>query len=230
MTITYHDNLIQGSDEWLAARCGLLTGSEFDRILTPTGKIADNPKSRAHCWEIAAQRISGFVEPHYVSDAMLRGREDEILARAAYSKRFTPVREVGFVTRDMGGFTLGCSPDGLVGEDGMIECKSRGQKFQVQTIVEYHEDGTVPADYILQIQGNMLITGRKWCDFISYSGGLPMATMRVMADAKVQASIIEAASKFEDSISKIVADYRAALDANPDLIPTERRVEQDMFV
>ena len=72
MTIKYHDDLIQGSDEWLQARCGLLTASEFDRILTPTLKIADNPKSRAHCWEIAAQRITSYVEPHYVSDAMLR--------------------------------------------------------------------------------------------------------------------------------------------------------------
>jgi len=154
MTLTYHEDLIQGSDEWLQARCGLLTASEFGLLLTPkTLKSADNPKSRAHCWEIAAQRITGYVEPHFISDAMLRGHLDEELVRAAYSQRFAKVREVGFGTNSKWGFTLGCSPDGLVGDEGMIECKSRGQKFQVQTIVEHYESGAIPEDYILQVQG-----------------------------------------------------------------------------
>jgi hypothetical protein len=100
MTIRHHDHLIQGSDDWLAARCGLLTASEFSSILTPTLKIADNPKSRAHCWEIAAQRITGYVEPHYISDAMLRGHEDEILAREAYARHFAKVREEHMVDED----------------------------------------------------------------------------------------------------------------------------------
>lgn len=230
MTIKYHDDLIQGSDEWLQARCGLLTASEFSLILTPTLKVADNPKSRAHCWEIAAQRITSYVEPRYISDAMLRGHEDEILARDAYSKHFAKVRQVGFVTNSKWGFTLGCSPDGLVGDDGMIECKSRGQKFQVQTIVEHYERGAIPEDYILQVQGAMLVTGRKWCDLISYSGGLPMATMRVEAESAVQDAILEAAAKFETRINEIVADFHAAIESNPTMIPTERRVEQEMFV
>jgi hypothetical protein len=96
----------------------LLTASEFDRILTPTLKIADNPKSRAHLWEMAAQRITGYVEPQYISDAMLRGQEDEIIARDLYSKHYAKVEQCGFVTNDKWGFTLGCSPDGLVGDDG----------------------------------------------------------------------------------------------------------------
>lgn len=228
MTINIYDDLIQGSDEWLQARCGLLTASEFSLILTPTLKIADNPKSRAHCWEIAAQRITQYVEPRYISDAMLRGHEDEILARDAYSKHFAKVHEVGFVTNSKWGFTLGCSPDGLVGDDGMIECKSRGQKFQVQTIVEHYGNGAIPEDYVLQVQGQMLVTGRKWCDLISYSGGLPMATMRVEADAKTQDAILEAAAKFEARINEIVADFHAAIESNPTMIPTERRVEQEM--
>lgn len=230
MTITFHNDLTQGSDEWLAARTGLLTASEFNKILTPTLKIADNPASRAHCWEIAAQRITNYVEPQFVTDAMMRGHTDEILAREAYSKHFAPVREVGFVTNDSFGFTLGCSPDGLVGDDGLIECKSRGQKYQVQTIVQHYTDGVVPDDFILQVQGNMLITGREWCDLISYSSGLPMATMRVEADARMQDAILEAAAKFEARIGEIVADYHAALEASPTMIPTERQIEKEMFV
>jgi predicted phage-related endonuclease len=230
MGVTYHNDLIQGSDEWHAARCGLLTASEIKLIITPTLKVAANAKERAHLWELAAQRISGYVEPTYIGDDMLRGHEDEIEARIQYSKRFATVDEVGFVTNDKWGFTLGCSPDGLVGDNGMIECKSRRQKYQIQTIVEHFTDGTVPEEYLLQVQAAMLITGRKWCDLISYSGGLPMITMRVEPDAKIQSAIIDAAAKFEARIREVVADYHSALESDPRLIPTERKQEEEMFV
>ncbi len=230
MTITYHDDLIQGSDEWHQARCGLLTSSEIKLILTPTLKIADNVKTRAHLWELAAQRITQYVEPQYISDAMLRGHEDEILARALYSERYAEAREVGFVTNDKWGFKRGCSPDGVVGEDGMIECKSRCQKYQVQTIVEeYTGTSTIPEEYMLQVQDQMLVTGRKWCDFISYSGGLPMAVIRVEADPKIQDAIIDAASKFEARISEVIDDFHEAVKARG-YHPTERRIEEEMVI
>lgn len=230
MTITYHPELIQGSDEWHAARCGLLTASEFKLILTPTLKIAANAKERAHLWELAAQRISRYVEPTYIGDEMLRGHEDEIEARRLYGQNFAPVTECGFVTNDKWGFTLGCSPDGLVGDDGIIECKSRRQKFQVQTIVEFYQDGTIPEDYALQVQGEILVTGRKWCDLISFSGGLPMAVLRVWPDPEIQNAIVDAAAKFEARISEVIADYSAALESEPRLIPTERKIQEEMYV
>ncbi len=230
MGIVYHSDLIQGSEEWHAARCGLLTASEIDRILTPTLKIADNVKTRAHLWELAAQRISRYVEPTYISDAMLRGHEDEILARALYAERYAPVSEVGFVTNDKWGFTLGCSPDGLVGTDGMIECKSRCQKYQVQSIVEeWTGVAAIPDEYVLQVQSQLLVTGRKWCDFISYSGGLPMMVSRVEADPKTQDAIIEAAAKFEARINEVIADFHAAVEARG-YPPTERTVELEMYI
>lgn len=230
MTITYHNDLIQGSEEWHAARCGLLTASEIKLILTPTLKIAANAKERAHLWELAAQRISNYVEPQYIGDAMLRGHEEEILARALYAEKYAPVEEVGFVTNDKWGFTLGGSPDGLVGDEGLIEAKSRCQKYQVQTIVEeWTGVAAVPEEFILQVQALLLVTGRKWCDFISYSGGLPMAVVRVEPDAKVQDAIIEAASKFEARINEVVADFATAVEARGHH-PTERRVEEEMIL
>jgi hypothetical protein len=228
--IRLYPDLVQGSEEWHAARCGLLTCSEFDRILTPTLKIAANAKERAHLWELAAQRISNYVEPQYVGDAMLRGHEDEMRARDLYSKHYAPVTEIGFVTNDKWGFVLGCSPDGLVGEDGMIECKSRCQKYQIQTICEHVAAGTIPDEYVLQVQGEMLVTGREWCDFISYSGGLPMTVIRVFPDAVVQDAILDAAAKFEARIHEAMADYAAALASDARLIPTERVVEQEMYL
>lgn len=226
MAITYHPEVDQGSDEWLAMRCGLLTASEMKLILTPKLSPASNEKERAHIFELASQRITGHVEPHYVSDDMLRGREDEVLARALYAETYAPVSEVGFVTNDEWGFTIGYSPDGLVGDDGLIEIKSRRQKFQVETIIT----GMMPADYALQVQTGLLVTGRAWCDFISYSGGLPMVTLRVFPDAKVHDAIIEAATVFEEKVAQYVTAYEARMASSMRLIPTERRIEEEMMV
>lgn len=229
MTITYHRDLVQGSDEWHKARCGLITASEVKLLLTPTLKQANNDKSRAHLWELAAQRISNYVEPSYVGDDMLRGHEEEFYARQLYTEHHAPVEEVGFVTNSQWGFTLGCSPDGLVGADGMIECKSRRQKYQVQTIVEHWRDGTVPDDYILQVQTGLMVTGRQWCDLISYHGGLPMMPMRVERNLEMIAAIEQACRTAEEKIAAIVEDFFAAVEARK-LIPTERRIEEEMFV
>lgn len=228
--VQIHCDYDQGSQRWLEARCGLLTASEFDRIITPTLKVADNPKSRAHLWEMAAQRITRYVEPQYVSDAMLRGQEDEIRARDEYSKHYAEVDQCGFVTNNKWGFTLGCSPDGLVGEDGMIEVKSRCQKYHVQTMCEYLETGTIPGEFQLQVQGLLLVAERKWCDFISYCGGLPMLTVRVLPDERVQAAIVDAAAKFESRINETIANWAGALSSKLRLIPTERTVEEEMVI
>ena len=221
MTIKYHNDLIQGTDEWHAARCGRLTASEMKLILTPTLKVANNEKTRAHVWELAAQRITRYVEPQYIGDAMLRGHRDEILARDLYSQHYAPVTEVGFVTNDQWGFTLGYSPDGLVGDDGQIECKSRVQKYQVQTIAEDES----PDEYMLQLQTGLLVTGRAWVDFISYSGGLPMFVKRVLPDAAMRAAIIDAAAAFEMTLAEKTADYNAGLAGMPAIIETERHVD-----
>lgn len=221
--IQYHPDLLQGSDEWLAARCGILTASEMHLIITPTLKVARNEKASAHLYELLAQRITQHVEPRYVSDDMIRGQVDEIDARLLYSKHYAPVTEMGFVTNDEWGFTLGCSPDGLVGDDGMIESKSRRQKFQAETIIS----GAVPAEYDIQIQTALLVSGRVWCDFISYCGGMPMVTIRVHGDDLVQEAIIEAATDFELRLSKLLETYETNV-ASGRHIPTERRIEQEM--
>jgi hypothetical protein len=233
--IRYHADLDQGSDAWLAARCGILTASEMKLILTPTFKLADNDKTRAHVYELLAQRITRYVEPHYVSDDMLRGMSDEIDARLMYEKMLAPVTSMGFITNSLWGFTIGYSPDGLVGDDGLIEAKSRRQKYQVQTICEHvwqDRATTIPAEYVLQAQTGLLVSERQWLDFISYSGGLPMAVIRVYPDEKVQAAIVEAATAFEVKLAEKAAQYREAMGvaAKARLFPTERKIHQEMFV
>lgn len=230
--ITYFPDLIQGSEEWLAARCGLLTASEMKLVLTPTLKVADNDKTRAHVYELLAQRITQYVEPVYVSDDMLRGQADEVWAKVEYMKHIAEVQEMGFIVNRKWGFAIGYSPDGLVGEDGLIECKSRRQKYQVQTVVEHVATGgtSIPAEYVLQCQTGLLVSERKWLDFISYSGGLPMAVIRVWPDERVQTAILEAAADFEDRITEKLRAWSAALASDATLIPTERRIEEQMYV
>lgn len=223
---TYHGELLQGSDEWLQARCGLLTASEMKLIITATGKVANNDKTRTHAYELAFQRITGFVEPQYVSDAMLRGQEDEIYARAAYAEHWAEVVETGFITNDRWGFTIGYSPDGLVGDDGLIECKSRAGKYQVQTIA----NDEVPEEYVLQLQTALLVSERDWIDFISYSGGQPVYVKRVFADPELQAAIIAAATAFEARVTDVIREYHATLARMPKLIPTERREIEEIII
>lgn len=231
MTVRIFPELDQGSEEWFAARCGLLTASEMKLIVTPaTLKAASNDKERAHLYELLAQRLTKYVEPHYVGDDQLRGYEDEAEVRRIYSERFEPVAEVGFVTNDRWGFTIGYSPDGLVGEHGLLEAKSRRQKYAVQTIIEHVRDGTIPLEYLVQVQTGLLVIERQWTDFVSYCGGLHAPVIRVHPDPKVMNAIVEIAGGFEQRLASKLAAYREALVSDARLIPTERKVEDEMVI
>lgn len=222
--ITVFEDLLQGSDEWLNARLGLLTASEVKLITTPSKvQFANNDKSRAHVFEILAQRITQHVEPFFISDDMLRGIEDEAAARGYYEGKYNPVKQVGFITRELEGMTLGYSPDGLVGDDGVIEIKSRRQKYQVETIIT----GEVPDDYMLQIQTGLLVSDRKWCDFISYSAGLPLFVKRVAADYDMQGKILSAALAFEGAVREKMAVYA---DNMVNYVMTERKEEGELVI
>jgi hypothetical protein len=226
-SIHYHMELVQGSEEWLQARCGLLTASEMKLIITPeTLKPSNDEKKRNHFYELLAQRITAYVEPHYVSDDMLRGQQDEIDARALYAEKYAPVHEAGFITNNEWGFTLGYSPDGLVGEDGIIECKSRCQKHQIKTIITRE----IPKEHRLQCQTGLLVTKRKWLDYVSYCAGLPMLTIRSYPDMKIQSAIIGASAEFESMINVELENYRRINEISEDrLIPTARKIIQEIF-
>lgn len=227
MSVIYHQTVEQGSEEWLSLRCGILTASEMKHIITPAKlQYSSNDKEKSHLFEIAAQRITKYVEPHYVSDDMLRGMTDEVEARILYDKNYAAVTECGFITNDRYGYEVGYSPDGLVGDDGLIECKSRRQKFQIESICS----NKMPSDYIIQVQTGLLVSERKWCDFISYSAGLPMFTFRVYPDEKVQAAISSAIIEFNDRVDKVMEMYYANNRSDMRLIPTERKKEEEISI
>jgi predicted phage-related endonuclease len=227
MTLTTYPELEQGSDEWLQARCGLMTCSELNLILTPTLKTADNENTRKHVFELAAQRLTGYTEPSYIGDNMLRGWADEIKARDLYSERIAPVQEIGGMVRDFGTFKLWASPDGLIGENKGFETKSRLQKYQVQTIVE----NTVPKEHILQVQGNLLVSGRDSWAYTSFCGGMPMWTIDVLPDPVVQDAIRAACEAFELKVQEVMRVYQERIAGlGGGVIMTEREIEQEVYL
>ncbi len=222
--IKYHANINHGEPEWIAARRGLLTSSEMKLIITPKKlEYSSTDKEKAHLYELAAQRITGHVEPQYWSDDMMRGLSDEVEAKMLYSRHYAPVTDMGFVTNDNYGYTIGCSPDGLVGDDGMIECKSRRQKFQTETIIT----DEVPEEYRLQCQTSLLVTERKWLDFVSYSNGMPLYVKRVLPDEKYREAIVKAATLFYEKLRFMIEKYE---ENHAKFHPTERRIEEELVI
>lgn len=126
------------------------------------------------------------------------------------------VRDVG------GGYSIGYSRDGLVGDDGLIETKSRLPKKHLATILADEVD----AEFMAQIQCGLFVSGREWCDFISFSGGLPMYVKRVLPDPRWHEAIALALIAFETAAEQMITDYTAAV-AN--LHPTER-IDFDMEI
>lgn len=212
MTLHVFDELEQGTDEWLAARCGIVTASVVGQLITPkTVKPASNDYSRALTAHLAAERITGYVEPVYVNADMERGSLDEPYAREIYSENYAEATEVGFMVRDDFGFRLGYSPDGLVGDDGLIEIKSRKQKKHLATILA----DEVPLENMAQVQCGLLVSGRSWLDYVSYCGGMPLYVKRVWPDAGWHDAIIAAVRTFEQSAAQMIRTYKTATAASP---------------
>lgn len=203
--LTVHQKMEQRSAAWFAARCGIVTASAVGTFVTPsTLKVASNDKTRGLIAALVAERITGEVEESWVSADMQRGIEHEPIARDRYAEHFgVEVTEVGFMVNTSSGHPLGYSPDGLVGDDGLIEVKCPRPKSHVQTILA----DQVPAHYMAQCQAGLLVSGRKWIDFISFCAGLPMWTKRVFPDPKWQAAITDAVAMFEKTAEQMVNDY-----------------------
>jgi putative phage-type endonuclease len=202
----------QRSDEWYAARRGIVTASMVGQLITAkTMKPADNDTSRAVVAELVAERILGFSEDNYVNDDMMRGILDEPMALDVYAKHYAPVTTTGFMVRREDGWTLGYSPDGLVGDDGLVEVKCPRAKTHLRTILE----DRMPPRHMAQVQAGLLVSGRQWCDFVSYYAGLPLYVARVLPDPLMQSAIRDACRLYEDQAQGMLAIYAEMADALP---------------
>ena len=160
--------IIQGSDEWKALRLGKVTASRVADVVarTKTGYGASRANYMA---QLIAERLTNTVAESYTNAAMQHGTETEPEARAAFEfYQGVTVEEVAFVPHPRID-QAGCSPDGLVGEDGLVEIKCPNTATHLETLLGQ----AVPAKYETQMQFQMACTGRKWCDFVSYDPRMP---------------------------------------------------------
>jgi hypothetical protein len=215
MTLHEFPGLEQGTTEWHDARRGLLTASLIGGLITPQLRVANNETSRALTMSLVAERITGRTEDNYVSHDMLRGTLSEPIARDLYSEHYAPAVECGFLRRDEDGWSLGYSPDAIVGEDGLLEVKAPRAKGHLQTLLA----GAMPARHMAQVQSGLLVTGRAWLDFVSYHSGLPLFVTRVYPDSDWFDAIVAACCQFERTAAETLADYERATEG---LHPTER--------
>lgn len=185
---------------------------------TPVLEPASNDTSRGILLGLAGERFSGFTDDTPMTAAMYRGVFDEPIARDVYRTQFAKVRETGFMVRDFGDFKLGYSPDGVVGDDGLIEVKSRSQRSHVRNVLT----GEVPAENMAQLQCGLLVSGRKWIDYIDYTAGMHMWVRRVYPNPAWQQVIVQAVRQAEQNIQEIVRRYAEAVEGFP---LTERILE-----
>ena len=193
----------QRTEEWYASRLGKVTASRVADIVakTKTGYSASRAK---YMGELLCERLTGSRGDTYQNAAMVWGVNTEPQARVAYEAALGElVEEVGFIphpTIEMSG----ASPDGLVGEEGLVEIKCPTTITHIDTLLSI----TVPQQYMTQMQWQMACTGRKWCDFVSYDPRLPenmqMFIHRVERDDKMIAELEGEVVKFiEEMESKI---------------------------
>jgi putative phage-type endonuclease len=159
----------QNSDRWLAAKRGRISASRIADAVAVLKKGGESAARRNYRFELAAERASAIATSHYVTPEMERGLELEETARSYYSTATeTLVDQVGFVLHPLQDFS-GASPDGLVGDDGLLEIKCP----KTETLFAWLDSGKVPDEYILQMQWQMACTERQWCDFYGFDDRVP---------------------------------------------------------
>ena len=152
-------DILQGSEEWLQLRLGVATASNFSKIITSTGKLSTQLEKYAI--DLASQMLLEEPEEVYKTADMERGNILEDQAREAYEQETLDiVEQVSFIHYQSWGY----SPDGLVGQDGIIEIKCP----KATTHTKYLFEDRLPPEYKAQVQGGLMASQRKWCDFVSF--------------------------------------------------------------
>lgn len=193
----------QNDETWEIARLGLPTASNFDRIITPTGKACKGEKVDDYANELIAEmmlrkKVSAFTGNRHTE----RGKELEPDAVALYEMaNGVETKVVGFCTNDAG--TVGASPDRLVGEEGLIEVKT----CQPDVVVKYLLSGKIDNEHKPQVQGQLWVTGRKWNDLVPYHPDMPQVAVRTERDEEFLALLETAMAGF----LKLLAEKKAKM-------------------
>jgi len=191
----------QRSEEWFQARLGKVTASRVADVLAKI-KSGESASRRNYKIQLVSERLTGERQETYINQAMQDGIDREVFARDKYVQQFGEVEEIGFVKHPT--LEAGASPDGMVGEDGILEIKCPMGSTHTETLMTQD----VPSRYIPQIQFQLLCTSRKWCDFVSYNPMFPqhlqIFVKRVEADLVYQKELESEVKQFLSEVDIII--------------------------
>jgi len=195
----------QRTTEWFAQRCGHLTASRIADMMARTQKGWGASRAN-YAAQLIAERLTGVAESGFTSAAMQHGIDTEAAARAAYGfMQDVEVIEAPFILHPRLAWS-GASPDGFVGDDGLVEIKCPNTATHITTL----RGGEIPDKYIKQMQWQMACTEKDWCDFVSFDPRMPVEMQlhiqRVDRDNDLIAEIESAAIGFLDEIAATVAE------------------------
>ena len=186
----------QGSPEWHAARAGIVTASEFATVLAKGRGGGESKTRRTYMLRLLGERLTGEVAESYSNGHMERGKALEAEARDAYAFQCdADYEQVGFIRSG----DKGCSPDGLIGERGMVEIKTKLPHLQLDVLLT----DEVPSEHIAQCQGALWIAEREWIDFASYWPKLPLFVKRIHRDEAYIERLAEAVAEFNAELAQL---------------------------
>lgn len=203
------EEIIQGSAEWFALRCGKVTASKVADVMAKVKSGGEAASVKNYRAQLVCERLTGNIEETYTNGAMQRGIELEPQARVCYEfLKGVTVEEVAFVDHPTVPMS-GASPDGLIGDDGLVEIKCPN----TATHIEYLLGGKPPAQYIPQMMWQMACTGRQYCDFVSYDPRLPeemqLFVVRLERDELTIKEMETAVIAFNQSVEDMIKNLRA---------------------
>lgn len=179
----------QGTSEWFSARLGIPTASEFDTVMAKGRGGADSKTRRTYMLKLIGERLTGEPTESYSNVHMERGKIMEEEARNAYAFQMDNEPElVGFIRNG----EKGASPDSLVGADGLLEIKTKLPHLQLDVLLA----NELPSEHKAQVQGQIWVAEREWCDFCSYWPGLPVFITRVYRDDAYIKELSDGVDKF----------------------------------
>jgi hypothetical protein len=192
----------QGSDEWLRARMGIPTASEFSTVMASGRGGGESKTRKTYMLKLAGELLTGEPMDSHSNHHMERGKEMEPEARNLYAfmKDCEP-QIVGFIRNG----NKGCSPDSLIGTDGMTEIKTKLPHLQIECLLS----GRIPPEHKAQCQGALWVAEREWIDFVSYWPKLPLHVAREYRDEDYISKLSDAVDEFNDELAQLVERVRA---------------------
>jgi hypothetical protein len=197
----------QGTDEWFAQRLGKVTASRVADVIAKT-KTGYSTSRDNYMAQLICERLTNTKGESFTNAAMQWGTDTEPKAREAYqAAKFEIVEQVGFINHPKIEAS-GASPDGLVGDSGLIEIKCPNTATHIDTLLSQ----TIPGKYVTQMQWQMACTGRQWCDFVSFDPRLPeelqLFIRRVDFDAAyvvlLEKEVVEFIKELDNKIEKLM--------------------------